>query len=315
MATGETRPEFVVENAGPGCSRRDILAATGALAAAGLAACTAPFSNSSPGRASGQAAVARGVVRLLSVPTVQDGGEWSELLPEFSKQSGIQVKLQIATNDLYDRARRGEADLVYSHYGHRDVSTFVLDGHGQWPQTVLFNMIALLGPPADPAGVRGLTDVVTAFQRIAASDATYEVNASPDLAYLSRIILDITGTAPGAWYVDDGLREAAAVQQASARGAYVLWGVTPFLQLTGQTPLQLMPLVTADPMLQRIMVSIVVNPDKVRGVNSAGALALQNYLLSPPTQARIRSTRHPQLGIPIFSPAGRDNDPSALPAG
>lgn len=319
MATAKIRSQPCVEDAGPGCSRRDILAATGALAAVGpaalLAACSSPFGASSPGRQSGRAAVAHRPVRLLSVPTVQDGGEWSELLPEFSRQSGIDVKLQIATNDLYQRARRGEADLVYSHYGHRDVSTFVLGGYGQWPRTVLFNMIALLGPPADPAGVRGLSDVVDAFRRIAASGAAYEVNASADLAYLSRVILDASGAGAGAWFVEDGMREAAAVQRASARGAYVLWGVTPFLQLAGQTPLQLVPLVTADPILQRIMVSIVVNQDKVRGVNSAGALALQSYLLSPPTQARIRSSRHPQLGIPIFFPAGRDNDPAALPAG
>ncbi|MDR0342361.1 MAG: hypothetical protein LBI49_04465 [Nocardiopsaceae bacterium] len=312
-----TRSPQRVQDAGPVCSRRDLLTAAGALAIAGpetlLAACSGPAGGS--GNHSGPATAARGIVRLLSVPTVADGGEWSELLPEFSRQSGVEVKLQIATNDLYDRARRGEADLVYSHYGHAELSAFVLGGYGQWPRTVLFNMIALLGPPADPAGVKGLGDVVEAFRRIAASGAAYEVNASPDLAYLSRVILDAGGATPGAWYVDDGLREAAAVQRASARGAYVLWGVTPFLQLTGQKPLQLVPLVTADPLLQRIMVSIVVNQGKIHGVNPAAASALQNYLLSPAAQAKILTGRNQQLGVPIFSPAGRDNDPADLPAG
>jgi tungstate transport system substrate-binding protein len=210
-----------------GWSRRDILAA-GALATIGLpaalvAACT-PGGWAPPERQSGRAAAGRGVVRLLSVPTVSDGGEWSELLPAFSRQTGIDVKLQIA---LYDRARRGEADLVYSHYGHADVSAFVLGGYGRWPRTILSNMIALLGPPADPAGVRGLTDLAEAFRRIAASGSTYEVNGSPGLAYLSRIMLEAGGLGPAAWYVDDRLREAQAVQRASARGAYTLWGVTP----------------------------------------------------------------------------------------
>jgi tungstate transport system substrate-binding protein len=259
--------------------------------------------------------VTPGVVRLLSVPTVNDGGEWSELLPAFSRQTGIDVKLQIATNDLFDRARRGEADLVYSHYGHTDVSAFVLGGYGQWPRTILSNMIALLGPPTDPAGVRGLTDLAEAFRRIAASGATYEVNGSPGLAYVARIMLAAGALGPGAWYVDDGLREAQAVQRASARGAYTLWGVTPFLELSARTPLNLAPLVTADSILQRLMVSIIVSPDKVRGVNASTARTLQEYLLSPATQARIRSHRHPQLGIPIFFPAGRDNETAALPAG
>jgi tungstate transport system substrate-binding protein len=302
-----------------GPSRREVLAGAGAVVTVGLeavllSACT-PGGSARPGRPGNQAAAAHGVVRLLSVPTVRDGGEWSELLPAFSRQSGIEVKLQIATNDLYERARRGEADLVYSHYGHAEVSSFVLGGYGQWPRTVLFNLIALLGPPGDPAGVRGLGDVAEAFRRIAASGSTFEVNSSPGLAYVSRIILEASGVGPGGWYVDDGLREAAAVERASARGAYTLWGVTPFLALTNQKPLQLAPLVTADPILQRIMVSIVVNPDKVRGVNAGAAHALQDYLLSPSTQAQIRAYRHPQLGIPIFFPAGRDNETAALPTG
>jgi tungstate transport system substrate-binding protein len=317
VASKETRSQ-VSPDSDNGFSRRDVLTAVGALAAIGLdamllAACTPGGSARPSQQGRGQTAAPHGVVRLLSVPTVRDGGEWGELLPVFSHQTGIEVKLQIAENDLYDRARRGEADLVYSHYGHRDVSAFVLGGYGHWPRTILFNLIALLGPPTDPAGVRGLSDMTEAFKRIAASGSTFEVNGIPELVYLSKIILEVSGVDSGAWYVDDGLRQAPAVERASARGAYTLWGVTPFLMLAGQKRLQLAPLVTADPILQRIMVSIVVNPDKVRGVNAGAAQALQDYLLSPAAQAQIRAFRHPQLGIPIFFPAGRDNEVAAIP--
>jgi ABC-type tungstate transport system permease subunit len=111
--------------------------------------------------------------------------------------------------------------------------------------------------------------------------------------------------------VDDGLRQASAVERASVRGAYTLWGATPFLALASQKRLQLAPLVTADPILQRIM----VNPGKVRGVNTGAARALQDYLLSPAAQAQMRAFRHPQLGIPIFFPAARDNEAAALSLG
>ncbi len=176
-------------------------------------------------------------------------------------------------------------------------------------------MIALLGPPSDPAGIRGLGDVTEAFRRIAASGSTFEVNGIPELVYLSKIVLEAGGIGSGAWYVDEGLRQGPAVERASARGAYTLWGVTPFLTLAGQKPLQLTPLVTADPILQRIMVSIVVNPNKVRGANVSAARSLQDYLLSPAAQAQVRAFRHPQLGIPIFFPAGRDHEAAAHPLG
>lgn len=155
-----------------------------------------------------------------------------------------------------------------------------------------------------------------AFRRIAASGSTFEVNGIPELVYLSKIVLEGGGIASGAWYVDEGLRQGPAVERSSARGAYTLWGVTPFLTLAGQKPLHLTPLVTADPILQRIMVSIVVNPDKVGGANAGHASRLQDYyLLTPATQAQIRAFRHPQLGIPIFFPAVRDNEAAALPLG
>jgi tungstate transport system substrate-binding protein len=318
VASNVTRP-LQSPDANGGCSRRDLLAGAGATAVGVgtmlLAACTPGGPARPSGQGRSQTTAPHGPLRLLSVPTVSDGGEWSELLPAFTHQTGIEVKLQIADMDLYDRARRGEADLVYSHYGHRDVGAFVLGGYGQWPRTVLFNVIVLLGPPADPAGVRGLSDLTEAFRRIAASGSTFEVNGIPELVYLSKIVLQAGGIGSGAWYVDEGLRQGSAVERASARGAYILWGVTPFLKLTGQKPLQLTPLVTADPILQRIMVSIVVNPDKVRGANVSAARSLQDYLLSTAAQAQVRAFRHPQLGIPIFFPAGRDNEAAALPVG
>jgi tungstate transport system substrate-binding protein len=71
--------------------------------------------------------------------------------------------------------------------------------------------------------------------------------------------------------------------------------------------MDLEPLVTADPMFQRIMVAIVVNPRKVSGVNDGGADAFQKYLLAPATQARIAAFRYPDLNQQVWWPAGRHN--------
>ncbi|MDQ6785119.1 MAG: hypothetical protein M3063_17135, partial [Actinomycetota bacterium] len=66
--------------------------------------------------------------------------------------------------------------------------------------------------------------------------------------------------------------------------------------------------------LQRIMVTIVVNPDKVPGLNEKGATAFQDYLLSVETQAKIRAFRTPGVDQPIFWPAGRNNQTEFLSA-
>ena len=68
-----------------------------------------------------------------------------------------------------------------------------------------------------------------------------------------------------------------------------------------------------DPLLQRVMVTVAVNPDKVAGVNLEGVTAFQQYLLAPATQARIRAFRLPGIDQQIWWPAGRNNASYALP--
>jgi len=62
-----------------------------------------------------------------------------------------------------------------------------------------------------------------------------------------------------------------------------------------------------DPLLQRVMMTVIVNPEKIQAVNVAGAFALQKYLTSPQTQARIRAFRYPNVPYELFWPASRDN--------
>jgi tungstate transport system substrate-binding protein len=275
---------------------------------AGLAALTAADFEAAPSAAAADAST----IRLLSVVSPVDGRLLPELIPDFEQQSGCHVALTTA-EAVYGPARVGQADLVLSHYGHEDVHDFVLGGFGRWPRVVFSNQLALLGPPGDPAQVRGLTDLVEAFRRIADAEVPFVVNDSEGVKYLGEILWNAAGRpARGAWYVDQGPRQSAAIASAADRGGYTIWGLTPFLKLQLQTPFALEPLVLSDPLLQRLMVTVVVNADVVAGVNETGAVAFQQYLLAPATQAHMRAVRVPGVDQQIWWPAGRSNDGAAL---
>ena len=110
-------------------------------------------------------------------------------------------------------ARDGKADLVVSHYGHRNLEQFVLDGLGEWPRTIFSNQMALVGPPSDPAKVRGLGDVVEAFKRIAAKKSPFLLNGSDGGHYLVDLIWNAAGRPNKAgWFLDDGLKKEASVR-------------------------------------------------------------------------------------------------------
>ena len=231
------------------------------------------------------------------------------LLPDFEKQTGLRAEIVYAGNDPFGVGREGKADLVISHYGHEGAEPFVEAGFGLWPHPVFANQMALLGPPKDPAHVRGLTDAAEAFRRIAASRSPFLVNNGAGTKYLEEILWLSAGVhEKGDWSLDLKSEGKKAAQDAAEKDAYVLWGLPPYLRLKREGPINLTPLVVGDPIFQRIMVSIIVNPKKVAGVNSDGAKAFQEFLLAPATQARIRAFRYPDFDQQSWWPAGRHNN-------
>ncbi len=290
--------------------------AAGAVAASGtLAACSQDTGSGGDAESSPAASTTTpaSLVRLSSVVSPQDGGLYDDLLPDFERQTGYQVELTTG-QDVYGPARDGQADVVLSHYGHKDAQAFVQDGLGQWPQPVFSNQLALLGPPEDPAQIQNLTDLVEAFRRIANTQSPLIANDIEGVKYLTEILWDATGfPEKEGWYSDQGLQGQEAITKAAQQGGYVFWGLTPFLRTQQQNKIQLQPLVLNDPLLQRIMVTVAVNSDKVAGVNVEGVRAFQQYLLAPATQARIRAFRLPGIDQQIWWPSGRTNASYALP--
>jgi tungstate transport system substrate-binding protein len=254
------------------------------------------------------------VVRVVSVPTAVEGDVLPTLITEFHKHSALRVQL-VTSNDLYDVARRGEADLAISHYGHKHAEEFVMDGFGEWPRTLFSNQMALLGPASDPARIRGLDDAGEAFRRIALAKAPFVLNDIDGVRYLTEILWNVAGRPDRAgWLLDDRkFRKEDAIHQASKLGAYTFWGLTPFLRLRNDKSVELEPLVLGDPLLQRMLVSIIVKPSKIAGVNAEGAHAFEKFLLEPATQSLVRQTRYPGVTQCLWTPGGRHNRTGILP--
>jgi len=213
---------------------------------------------------------------------------------------------------VYEAARAGKVDLAISHYGHHDCEQFVhVERQGEWPRTIFSNQMALVGPPSDPANVRGLADAAEAFARIAATKSPFVLNDLDGVRYLVEVLWNASGRPPrDGWLLDDKHQKEDAMVVASRLGAYSLWGLTPFLRTHKQIAIKLEPLVLADPLLQRLLVSVIV---RAPGSNIDGARALQTHLLAPATQARIRATRYPTDELVTWVPAGRHNHTAILP--
>jgi tungstate transport system substrate-binding protein len=213
-----------------------------------------------------------------------------------------------SSNDVFQRAQDGKADIVISHYGKEGLEKFVLDGYGTWPKMVFSNQAAIIGPQNDPAKIKGLSSAVLAMQRIAEAEAPFIVNSIPGIEYLENLLWQSAGNpARSSWYLDPGIEKEEVVQLAEEKQGYFLWGAYPFLRHKNNHGSKLEILVSSDPLLQRLMSAIIVNPNKIRSVNSEGAERFLNYLLDPETQAKIAAFRTPGVQQQLWWPAGRDN--------
>jgi tungstate transport system substrate-binding protein len=236
----------------------------------------------------------------------------NDLIGIFERGTGYEVTLQV-TEGVFDLARAGMADLVIAHYGHAGTEAFMAEGLGRWPRMVFANQAVLVGPSSDPAGIRGLTDAAEALGRIAQRGGEFLVNNAATEKYLAEVLWRTAGSPPkNRWQIDLQLRDQAAIEMAAQRGAYTVWGLVPFVRLQEQRAQQQRPLgmdvlVVGDPVFQRVMVSITVNPARIRGVNEEGALAFERFLMEPSTQASIRAFRHHGLTQQTWWPAGRNN--------
>jgi tungstate transport system substrate-binding protein len=287
---------------------------------AGFPALAAVLALVASGTASGQALGAgassdgesRPVVRLAVVNTPYQSGLLPALLTAFEQSSGYRVEVY-GGDDVYRLAGLGQADVVISHYGKSPVEAFVTSGKGLWPRPVFSNQLVLVGPKEDPAKVRGMSDPFEAMKRIAASGAPFVVAANPGARYIAEVLMAGAGGPPrGAWYLETRLDRGQAMQFAAGKGAYTIWGSFPFERFRRRHETTLEVMVWNTPVFHRVMATVVVNPEKVPGVNVAGAKALEAYLLSPPAQAAIAAFREEGLDYQTWWPSGRDNDPAQM---
>lgn len=261
-----------------------------------LTACTRPPSAQPPGGAR---------LRLVTTTSVKDTGLLDALLADFSRATGYQVDaLALASGQALAVARRGDADLLLVH-SPADEAQFVADGDGLDRQVIMRNRFIIVGPPADPAGVRGRA-AAAALRQIAARQALYLSRADQSGTHKKELELwQAAGVAPsGSWYLQSGAGQAENLRMAAEQLAYTLTDRATFLVARGRG-LELAELVAGDLAMENPYSVIRVNPERFPHVNAAGARALWEYLTGPAGQQAIGRFGLAEHGAPLFEPAAQ----------
>jgi tungstate transport system substrate-binding protein len=259
--------------------------------------------------AAAEAEVERSIV-VASTTSTQDSGFFGHLLPLFKARTGITVKvIAQGTGQALETARRGDADVVFVHDAEAE-EKFVAEGHGLARHIVMYNDFLIVGPAADPAGIRGSKDVVGAlraiqrgpFAFISRGDRSGTHQAELRLWKAAGIEVD---PAANRWYRAVGQGMGPALNIAVASDAYVMTDRATWISFRNKGGLQL--LVEGDPRMFNQYSLILVNPAKHPGTKTALGQQFIDFLLSPDGQREIAGYRveGQQLYYPNAKPVAR----------
>lgn len=239
---------------------------------------------------------------LATTTSTQDSGLLDALLPRFEAATGLRVKtIAVGSGEALAMGRRGDADVLLVH-SKASEDEFMAEGHGSLRLDVMHNDFVLVGPPSDPAGVRGL-GTADAMKRIAGRGAPFASREDRSGTHARELELwRQAGVSPAGkpWYVATGQGMGETARIASEKGAYTLADRGTFLALA--PTLRLAALVEGGKELWNSYRVIVVSPEKHPKARAAEARRFAEWLVSPGTQKAIGEFGVARFGQPLFVP-------------
>lgn len=244
---------------------------------------------------------------LATTTSTQDSGLLDVMIPDFEQRTGYTVQtVAVGSGEAMKMGQQCNADvlLVHSPAAEQD---FMNNNYGSDRLLVMHNDFVIVGPPSDPAGIKGLKTAVEAFTKIADTQSPFITRGDESGTNAKELTIwkSANTTPAGDWYIDSGQGMGATLQIASEKAAYTLSDRATFL--ANKASLQLEILVEGDAPLLNIYHVIVVNPANCPTVNNTGAIAFADYVVSPEAQSLIGSFGVEEFGAPLFTPdAGKD---------
>ncbi len=113
------------------------------------------------------------ILKMSTTTSTQSSGLLDQLLPEFEKDTGIKIKvIAKGTGAAIRDGQDGNVDVIFVHAKARE-ENFVADGFGTKRYPVMHNDFVIIGPAADPAGIKGISNAGQALGKIAAAKSIF----------------------------------------------------------------------------------------------------------------------------------------------
>ena len=243
---------------------------------------------------------------VASTTSTENSGLYSFVLPRFSEQTGIEVRVvAVGTGQAVHIAQNGDADVLLVHHRPSE-DQFISQGYGVTRYDLMYNDYILVGPRDDPASVLSAANVIGAVQRIATNKSLFISRGDDsgthkkELELWNQSGIDTTKVGNG-WYQETGRGMGGTLNMASALDAYTLSDRATWLKFGNKGRLDI--LFQSDPPLFNPYGIILVNPEKHPHIKTRDGQTFIEWMLSEAGQTLIADYRI--LGQQAFFPTAK----------
>ncbi|MEE9276487.1 MAG: substrate-binding domain-containing protein [bacterium] len=277
---------------------RNLRCAAAALLALFALAAALPGGAALPG-----AAAAAERLKLATTTSTDTSGLLKWLNPAFEIKYKVAVhSIAVGTGRALRLARNGDVDVVLVHSREAELK-FVADGYGVNRREVMYNDFVIVGPPKDPARVRGLKSVSEAIRRISKSGEIWFSRGDDSGTHKKekRLLKEAGVRISPSWHRSLGQGMGRTLLVADEKLGYALTDRGTYISLSSRDRISLQVLVEGDKKLLNPYGVIVVNPKRFGHVNYKLAMKYVDFLVSPEGQRLIGEFR--MGGHQLFTPA------------
>jgi tungstate transport system substrate-binding protein len=240
---------------------------------------------------------------LASTTSTQDSGLFDVLVPAFEAANpGYRVKVvAVGTGEALKLGENKDADVLLVH-AKADEEKFIENGFGVERADVMYNDYVIVGPAADPAGVKRAADMGTALAAAARGTAPFVSRGDDSGTHKKELKLwaaaGVATPTPDAqeWYLSTGQGMGDTLKIASEKGGYTLTDRATYLSMRDALDLVIVREDDAD-LLNQYGVIVVADTK-----NQEGGQVFCDWVLSTEGQDVIAGFGIEEFGEPLFTP-------------
>ena len=243
---------------------------------------------------------------LMATTTSTDNtGLLDYLAPHFTKATGIDIRwTATGTGKALALGQNCDVDVLLVHAPAAE-KKYVEAGYGQNRREIMFNDFVIIGPTADPAGIRGKS-VAQALDAIKARKAAFISRGDNSGTHKMELQLwqlaNLAQPEKEAWYVQTGQGMLTSINVASEKTGYILTDRGTYIKYAhdkgGQPPMVV--LVEGDDVLRNQYSVIEVSPKNCANVKADLAGKFSDWMAGTQAQKLIGDFK--LLGQPLFIP-------------